>query len=63
MQYDLQHDFAWVTDNADRSVALALLQAANLGKRDDYKDWVHGLEAFQAGRCQLRSMLSELLKL
>ena len=34
-QYDLQHDFAWVTDEADRSVVLALLQVAFLGKCDD----------------------------
>ena len=33
--YDLQHDFAWVTDEADRSVVLALLQVAFLGKCDD----------------------------
>ena len=26
VQYDLQHGFAWVTDEADRSVVLALLQ-------------------------------------
>ena len=25
VQYDLQHNFAWVTDEADRSVVLALL--------------------------------------
>ena len=25
VQYDLQHDFAWVTDEADRSADLALL--------------------------------------
>ena len=25
VQYDLQHDFAWVTDEADRSVVLTLL--------------------------------------
>ena len=31
-QYDLQHDFAWV---ADRSVVLAPLQVAFLGKCDD----------------------------
>ena len=35
VQYDLQHDFAWVTDEADRSVVLALLQIAFLGKCDD----------------------------
>ena len=35
VQYDLQHDFAWVPDEADRSVVLALLQVAFLGKRDD----------------------------
>ena len=32
---DFQHDFAWVTDEADRSVGLALLQVAFLGKCDD----------------------------
>ena len=35
VQYDLQHDFAWVTDEADRSVVLALLQVAFLVKCDD----------------------------
>ena len=35
VQYDLQRDFAWVTDEADRSVVLGLLQVAFLGKRDD----------------------------
>ena len=35
VQYDLQHDFAWVADEADRSVVLALLQVAFLGKCDD----------------------------
>ena len=35
LQYDLQHGFAWVIDEADRSVVLALLQVAFLGKCDD----------------------------
>ena len=35
VQHDLQHDFARLTDEADRSVALALLQFAFLGKCDD----------------------------
>ena len=35
VQYDLQHDFAWVTDEADCSVVLALVQVAFLGKCDD----------------------------
>ena len=35
VQYDLQHDFAWLTDEADRSVVLALLQVAFPGKCDD----------------------------
>ena len=35
VQYDLQHDFAWVTDEADYSVVLALLQVVFLGKCDD----------------------------
>ena len=35
VQYDLQYDFAWVADQADRSAGLALLQVAFLGKGDD----------------------------
>ena len=35
VQYDLRYDFAWVADEADRSVVLALLQVAFLGKCDD----------------------------
>ena len=35
VQYVLQHDFAWVTDEAYCSVVLAPLQAAFLGKCDD----------------------------
>ena len=35
VQYDLQHDFAWVTDEAYCSVVLALLQVAFLRKCDD----------------------------
>ena len=35
IQYDLQHDFAWVTDEADCSVVLTLMQVAFLGKCDD----------------------------
>ena len=35
LQYDLQHDFAWVTDETDRSVVLALLQVVFLVKCDD----------------------------
>ena len=35
VQYDLQHDFAWVTDAAECVVVLALLQVAFLGKCDD----------------------------
>ena len=35
VQYDLQYDFAWVADEADCSVVLALLQVAFLGKSDD----------------------------
>ena len=34
VQYDLQHNFAWVTYEADRSVVLALLQVAFLWKCD-----------------------------
>ena len=33
--YDLQYDFAWMADEADRWVVLALLQVAFLGKCDD----------------------------
>ena len=35
VQYDLQHDFPGVTDEADRSVLLALLQVDFLRKCDD----------------------------
>ena len=35
VQGDLQHDFAWAADEADRSVVLALLPAVSLGKCDD----------------------------
>ena len=35
VQYDLQEDFVSVTDEAGRSVVLALLQVAFLGKCDD----------------------------
>ena len=35
VQYDLQHAFAWVTNEAYCSVVLALLQVAFLGKCDD----------------------------
>ena len=35
VQYDLQHDFAWVTNEAECSVVPALLQVAFLGKCDD----------------------------
>ena len=35
VQYNLQHDFVWVADEADRSVVLALLQVAFLGKCTD----------------------------
>ena len=41
-QYDHLHDFAWVTDKADRSIVPALLQVAFLGKCDD-KGWVQGV--------------------
>ena len=36
VKYDLQHDLAWVTDEAYGLVVLALLQVAFLGKCDDY---------------------------
>ena len=35
VRYGFQYDFAWVTDEADRSVVLTLLQVAFLGKCDD----------------------------
>ena len=35
VQYDLQHDFAWMTDEAYCSVVLALLQVTFLGKCDE----------------------------
>ena len=36
VQYDLQHDFVSFKDESDRSVVLALLQVAFVGKCDDY---------------------------
>ena len=33
-KYNLQHDFAWIADEADRSAVLALLQVAFHGKCD-----------------------------
>ena len=35
VSHDLQHDFAWVADEADCSVVLALLRVAFTGKCDD----------------------------
>ena len=35
VQFDLQNDFVWMAVEADRSVVLALLQVAVLGKCDD----------------------------
>ena len=35
VQHDLQHEFAWVTDEADRSIELALLEVAFFGKCND----------------------------
>ena len=35
VQYDLQHDFAWVTDEACCSVVLALLHVAFFEKYND----------------------------
>ena len=35
VQYHLQHDFDWVTDEADCSVVLELLQVTCHGKCDD----------------------------
>ena len=35
VQCDLQHDFAWLADEADRSVVLALLKVGLLGTCDD----------------------------
>ena len=35
VQYDLQRDFAWMANEADCSVVLALLQVAFLGKCND----------------------------
>ena len=42
VQHALQHDFAWVNDEADHSVVLAQLQVAFLGSVMT-KDWVHGV--------------------
>ena len=36
IQFDLQHDFAWVADEANRSIVLALLQVAFLEKYNDH---------------------------
>ena len=35
VQYELQHDFTWVADEAARSVVMTTLQFAFLWKRDD----------------------------
>ena len=35
VRYDRQHDFAWVADEANRSVILILLRVDFLGKCDD----------------------------
>ena len=35
VQYDIQHDFVWVADEADHSVVLVLRQVTFLGKCDD----------------------------
>ena len=35
LQYNLQHDLAWLADEDDRLVVLALLHVAFLGKCDD----------------------------
>ena len=40
--HDLQHDFAWVVDEADRSVLLALLQVSFLGSVM-ITDWFQGV--------------------
>ena len=34
VQYDLQHDFVWVTDEADRSVVLALPPLGSVMTKD-----------------------------
>ena len=43
VQYALKHDFAWLDDEAECLVVLALLQGALLGKCDDQglgpQDW------------------------
>ena len=50
VQYDLQHDYAWVTDEADRSVVLALLQVAFVGNVTT-RDWVRRVGHFLV--CQI----------
>ena len=55
VQYDLKHDFVWVTDEADCSVVLALLQVAFLGKCDD-EGLVHGV-----GRSSVCQTLLEIV--
>ena len=42
IQYDLQCDFAWVADEADRSVVLVLMQVAFPGNRDDQRLGLRG---------------------
>ena len=56
VQCDLQHDFAWVADEADRSVVLVLLQVAYLGSVMT-RDWVHGVASLLSARscCRLSS--------
>ena len=55
VQYDLQHDFAWMTDEAYSSVVLALLQVAFLGNVMT-KDWVHGV-----GHSPVRQILLQVV--
>ena len=50
VQYDLQHDFVWVTDEADHSLVLALLHIAFLRKCDDFRTGSTGFAILLSAR-------------
>ena len=43
VQYDLQYDFAWVTDEADCLIVQVLLQIAYFFLSVMTRNWVHGV--------------------
>ena len=50
VQYDLQHDFAWVADEADQLVVQALLQFSFLGKltaAGKLQELTHGMDRYR----------------